>query len=427
MKNKKRIVIIGIIIGIIVILFWENEKSGIRGIDIGTVYGTEVIEGVNDTLPTHCVTEKGVIYAKNQRIYFLDYETSKEHILCDDVGCVHFSTDCGAFYNNYCIEGLAVYQGSVYHVDLSVDGKKYQLIRTDSSGNNKEVVTEVTIGSYGEGEWYLQQVNNVYYGYGYAYAELTYLYLCEDGEEITTTQCIAIKLKNGKIAELTEREAKNITYHIVNISKNSIVLRGEQVEDVENMIGKEMYFVYDFSEMRLKKKEENQITTYQTEYATNAVPTYDFLGVYCDNLVGEYFAERYLSENQTARLFLWDIGKNEKQPLVEIENCTPIMFGEGNYHQYVYDDKYILCSEKKQDGKIEIVRLNLETGKVEKLFEDTENITFRIVGQTSNSFIGKIYEFPDEEKMSVLLYQISKEDYYNNNFSAMRLIQQLEY
>ena len=96
MKKKGRIlaIVIGIVMVLGLILMFYNKKTGIHGFDVGEVYGSDVVEGVNDVMPTHCVTENGYLYAKNQRIYFFDFNTKTEHVLCDDLSCVHFSSDC---------------------------------------------------------------------------------------------------------------------------------------------------------------------------------------------------------------------------------------------------------------------------------------------------------------------------------------------
>lgn len=424
MKKKGRIlaIVIGIVMVLGLILMFYNKKTGIHGFDVGEVYGSDVVEGVNDVMPTHCVTENGYLYVKNQRIYFFDINTKTEHVLCDDLSCVHFSSDCGAFYNNYNIIGLAAYHGNIYHVDLSMDGRKYQLIRTDFGGNNKEVVADFKMGNYGENEWYLQQIGKVCYGYDQAYMELQYQSLSQDGNEIQTTQCVEIDLNTGRTIDITEREARNEAYEIESIVKEGVIIRRTLAEN-----DNEEYLFYQPASGELNLVEENRLVSYWTGYSMSTIPVYDFLGEYEGNPLYEHFAERYLSDKQNATMCSWNTSNNERKEILEIENCTPIMLGEGGYHQYVYDDKYLLCSEAKPNGKLDIIRLNLDTRKKKKLFEDTENISFRLIGQTRDSFIGKIYEFPDEESMLVSIYRIKKDDYYANDFSKKIFLQKIEY
>ena len=74
-----------------------------------------------------------------------------------------------------------------------------------------------------------------------------------------------------------------------------------------------------------------------------------------------------------------------------------------------------------EDERAKILEYDISERESRKLFEDERNISFRIIKEAQDVFIGKIYSFTGKE-MKHNIYAISKEDYYKGNIKdAKRL------
>lgn len=79
----------------------------------------------------------------------------------------------------------------------------------------------------------------------------------------------------------------------------------------------------------------------------------------------------------------------EKRQLASLGQGAFIMFGEGSVQDVVYDGHYALFLTYLGSGRANICRADLSSGETEVLFEDADNVTFRIIGDTKDALSGK--------------------------------------
>lgn len=121
------------------------------------------------------------------------------------------------------------------------------------------------------------------------------------------------------------------------------------------------------------------------------------------------------------RFFLWDIENKKQEEILRIEEGGLIATESGSILSVLYDSSKFLYCLYTEDERAKILEYDISERESRKLFEDERNISFRIVKEAQDVFIGKIYSFTGKE-MKHNIYVISKEDYYKGNIKdAKRL------
>ena len=421
--HKKWVILVVVLLLAVFLVFFAMRRKNISQNSIPETESRTLVCGVNEARPTHCVSGNGMLYGKNHSICYMDLTTKTEYVLCDEINCTHLTSKCSSHYSDD-MNGLALYQGNVYLFDLNDDGSAFEFIRMDTAGNHRKALVKISVGNFDVGEWFLLSVSQVYYCGDYAWAELTYDYTKENGATQQQTQCIRISLETGEIAELTPLQDIGVTYSYGGISDQRVLLE-KMWKDAEKKKTMYAHYACDAEKLDLSLLEEYEGIAVYNEDGTlkGCFPKYVFEGWYQDGFLFHEMNWELQNTENNADLWLWDTKNNVKTPVCMVEHGTAIMFGEGTIGNYVYDGENILFAIYKESGMIDIANVHLPTGEITPLFEDAMNVTFRIVGQTEDSFIGKIYDFERGTSTIIEVYEVKKEDYYQGNFDDMELLQ----
>ena len=424
-KKKKRTVIFFILVifvaGLLLLLFFRYRR-----IPAETISGTDgrsLTVGVNENLPTHCVTEGGMLYGKGHRIRYYDFATDTEYVLCDEINCTHLTPRCSSRYGDQ-MNGLALYGDFIYFFDGVDEGEAFELIRMDTAGNRRTVLASLKAGNFEPGNRYLHGIERAYYCGDYVWAELNYGYVREDGSEERQVQCVSISLDTGEVTDVTPTEETGAIYQYEGISEKEILLHKTWGVSPDLPAGMEAYLVYHVADGNMQILEEGeQRPEYNDDGSYNgALAKYQCLGWYEDRFLCREIQWEKEKGQREIHLFLWDPETGEKRQLASLGQGAFIMFGEGSVQDIVYDGHYALFLTYLGSGRANICRADLSSGESEVLFEDADNVTFRIIGDTKDAFIGKIYNL---ESLSVEtdVYAIKKADYYEGNFDNMTHLQ----
>lgn len=112
-------------------------------------------------------------------------------------------------------------------------------------------------------------------------------------------------------------------------------------------------------------------------------------------------------ENRSESISLWDIYNNHKTNILVLENGGTLAWEKGSAGLNIFDNGKFLYCIYKEGGEAEVHLYDLDSNKDQYLFSDNANISFRIIDDTQEFFIGKIYtDFGYE------VYKIRKDDYY---------------
>ncbi len=428
MGKKKKIVILVLLIAVTAILFAfcasrrSISSEGIREAQTNVPF----ISGVNPYIPSYCVTDGGILYAYGGNIRYFDLKERQEYVLCDRANCSHLTDDCGSYYPDDNIEGLALYQGYVYRIQKNEDANRFELIRTDTSGNDRKVIAKLDIGNYGSNGWYLYTVENVHYSEGVLWAQARWEYTKEDGTQVSCEPCIGVSLSTGEIFEVTPREMREYDCNIVGILEGKLLLREDWEDETKDETSpeahRETWMPYDMENDVLSTVDETmKIEMFGPEGEhTGWLTRYIIVGQYEGKfLMFEKEAEKKETEQDVA-LRLWDVEQNGVQDVCVLENSQMMQLNEDMLHDAVIDGRYLLYYHyPEQTGQKEVCRLDLSTGKSEVLFSVDRDWDYRIAAITSggDAFLLKNYQDADVE-----LYLISKEDYYAGRFDDMELL-----
>lgn len=420
-NSKKRIIVLVIILAVICAIFFVVRRKNISGDVIQKKERGPLVCGVNDVLPTHCVAEKGILYGKNHSICYLDLATDIEYVLCDEINCTHLTSACSSHYSDD-MNGLALYGGYVYLFDMSRDGGDFEFIQMDTSGNHRKVLAKIPVGNFDVEEWYLLSIANVYYCGDYAWVELNYEYTEKTGATRQQTQCIRVSLDTGNIAELTSLKDIGVTYTYEGISEQQILISKSWSEEKKPMYA---HYACNVEKLNLTLLEEYEsIITYNQDGSIRGIfPKYIFLGEYGDGFLFYEVQWELPNAENNPELEVWNTKKNLKEPVCRVEHGASIAFGESNIGNNILDGENILFALYKENGMIDIANVHLPSGEIMPLFEDTDNVTFRIVGQTEDVFIGKVYDLGEEAITKIDVYAVKKADYYEGNFDNMKHLQ----
>lgn len=414
---------------------------------------SNLVFGASESHETYSVSSSGIMYGSGNLIRYCDLETGESYILCDKSNCTHSSENCSAWYENeLSAYGIALYQGTVCYLRWVSSSNEYQLITMDLTGNNQRTVATIDGGNYEIGTWHISTVEDVYYRSGYAWIGLTYAYPESETESIECTQWISVDLSSGAVTELNELTTDGTEYSVKAIAENVIVLC-KRTSSLEELSEEDFYEAYERGEFGTDLQDaEDPYYEYQMKWypANNSLtdvlichnistgeetvleeapvsvsfeedgyllgtsPKYIFLGDY----EGLFLCEEMGSE-ETDRYFFWDPESGVQEEFLTIsddgsadDGGGTLAWENGSVYNVLYDGYGLLYCEYKENEMADIYLLNLETMDTKKLMEDKHSISFRIVGESDNYLIGKVYD-----DFGSTLYKISKEDYLNGDLS----------
>lgn len=419
-KRRRRAILLSVVfvtVAAVLLILLVRYRRIAPDVISETDTGTLTI-GVDEARPRLCVSENGILYGKNQLIYYVDLATKTEYVLCDEINCTHLTSRCSARYGDK-MRGLAQHGNRIYLFDQSMNGD-CRLIRMDTSGNQRKTLAEFPQGDFTPGSRYLYYVYNAYYCGNYAWAELYYGYMEEDGKETQQIQCVAVDLESGEVTELTPLEDIGVRYQFVAITEDYVMIyKGWNEHSADAM---EAYLLYDVKEQKLTQLEENpQHILYNADGTLNGtMPKYSFYGSYeGDFLFSEMDWDSFIRDmyHYDTIFQVWDPKTNQKEVLCTLENGGPMSVNDSDMSDNVFDGDQILIMEYQGTGDsvgemdVEICLLHLSDGSMEMLFEDTSQVEFPISGWTSDSFIGTTQRSEDLYSPTDV-YVIQKEDYY---------------
>lgn len=411
-----------------------------------------VIYGADGYGETYSVNEFGILYTKNNLICYCDIDTGETYALCGKSNCSHSNENCTAWYKEQTdINGVAFLGEKIYLLRKNYENNSYELLQMDVTGNNQKVICKIDIGSMKEKTWVLTSIENVYYCSGNAILETNYMFVSENTEDKKRTELryYIIDLTTGIINEIkknSSEESSKLT--LIGISDTNLIFQecvnkekllsedefkegyehGE-FDDISATLEideayfeyeskwypkhcnpQERYIRYDIIDSKQIILEEGEllITFDEEGYELGELPRYTILGSYDQKYV--VCAPNW--EMKGEKIFLWDVEKNEKMPVLEIDDGGCLSWETGRISQAVFEDEKFLYCEYIDENSANIYIYNLKEEKKQKLYEDERNISFRIIDDTEDSFIGKKYS---EDGYN--LYIILKDDYYEGNIN----------
>lgn len=418
-----------------------------------------VVFGAGALGQTYSVSEHGIFFLKNNKMQYFDLKAEESYVLCNQANCKHSDSGCNAWYENTLdATGLAMYGEKVYVLKLNSERNEYELIGMDITGTHQEIIHSLDIGNCKPDSWVLVNIGNVYYAGNVAWFTAQYQYLEQPSkigvamDHLECTILYGIDLKNGSIRKLNDLpqnksmfESKQnprykfefISEGYLMISKNWNALERlspegfhdlfEQGEFTEFSNSVDPYYEYlvwyqDNRELMFSYLLYNVSTgervvfdhgKHQPEYGEDGHvagynPKYNFIGTYAEKLI--YLIPDY---EKNSAVYLFDASKNENEHILDIENGGALVTaGWGDVNRCIIDNEKILYCLYKEDEKAEIFYYDIAAKETVRLFRDEKNITFRMIGETSDKYIGIMYRGIFLEPK---IYMIEKEDYYNGN------------
>lgn len=456
MKKKKILFITVSICAIAVILFFWRRGRNINDTIISEQTEDGVVFGAQGHGEDYSVSDSGLLFGKNGVIHYYDLMSDIDYVLCDKANCLHFDTECGAWYGDAAsLSGLALYRDRIFSFRKNEEKNIFELVSTNTSGNDRHIVSSIPIGSMEGGTWLLSSIEEVYYIADRAVARLNYIYVTdqtmeEDNMNLDETcgQYIWIDLKSGEITEINERSTEQVVWKLEGIQQDNLIfskrenriplLSKEEFESAyqtgkiqddglrtDNREERYYYYMNDWYPLHCEPfqtylcydwntLEETALDgqDMQIMYGTDGnylgeLSVYLFEGSYGDS----YLVEKPVWEGSGTELFLLNKETGEKTLLLHIEDGGILAMEQGNMISVIFEESKLLYCEYKAGEKADIFLFDIASKESRKLFEDERNITFRIIDDTQEYFIGKIYSESGYD-----LYKIAKNDYYNGSF-----------
>ena len=432
----------------------SNEKS-ISSVNIQTEQQENLVLGADGVAETYSVSDQGIVYSKDNHVKYYDFSEEEAYILCGRANCTHNDENCSAWCNSYIdTVGYALYQDRFYLFRKNTEENTYDFISMDVTGNNQKVITQIDIGEAEEGAWIAARLYNVYYYEDMAWISVNYQYVTHKDEAQECVTYMGINLHDGKISRINEPALTDTVYSMQGIVKGKPVLlkreanlkilsesefeseyesgtfagKMEESEDLyydylniwypRNCGYTDTYIIYEpISGKETMLETAPAFKTFDdNDNVTAILPKYIFLGEYNGNLLCE--ETDYTSYE---KVFLWDIENKKQEEILRIEEGGLIATESGSILSVLYDSSKFLYCLYTEDERAKILEYDISERESRKLFEDERNISFRIVKEAQDVFIGKIYSFTGKE-MKHNIYAISKEDYYKGNIKdAKRL------
>lgn len=411
--------------------------------------------GADGLAETYSVSNQGIVYAEDNHVKYYDFSDEESYILCGRVNCTHDSETCSAWCNSYIdTVGFALYQNNFYMFRKNPEENTYDLICMDATGNNQKVIAQIDIGKAEEGAWIATRLYNVYYYGDMAWISVNYQYVTKKEEARECIVYMGINLQDGKMTKVNEPILTDTdsVYSMEGIIKGKPVLLKRQAnlkilseKEFESeyesgafageIEGKEdlyynylyiwyprncgytdTYIVYDpiSGEETILEIAPALMSFGEDGNVESILPKYIFLGEYNGKLLCE--EPDYTSHE---RVFLWDIENENQEDILEVENGGIVAAESGSILSVLYDSSKFLYSINTEDGRAQIFEYDISKGENRGLFEDERNISFRIIREVQDSFIGKIYTLT-ATGMRHEIYMISKEDYYSGNIKKAK-------
>jgi len=409
----------------------------------------DLVFGADEMGQVYSICEHGIFYQKNSLMRYYDFEANKSYVLCDKPNCKHSDSSCGAWYGNMLdATGLALYGENLYVVKRNSERNTYELISMDMTGGSQKIVYSLDIGDMEPGAWVLSTIRRVYYAGGMAWFSVQYQYVGEAGEsgEFYSERIIGVNLRDGKAVTLNELSRDNAEYTIELVSKdyilickdwsaleklsqrafNEALLQGEYAEfsnaadpyyeyQLWYLKNRDLMFsclIYDVNSGEMSEFDSGKvkITYDENGLVSGSLPKYTFKGMYDGKII--YGIPDYEGYSP---VYIYDVKKNGSEHILDIENGgTLITAMSGDVMSSVTHDEKILYCLYTENETAKIYYYDLKTKEHVELFEDKRNITFRMIGETSDKYIGMIYG--DSGPGSA--YMIDKEDYISGNLKA---------
>lgn len=427
-RNRKIILLIFLLLATVFLFAFCSRRKSISGEGIREDSAKTSVHGVNPFVPSYCVTEGGVLFVYGGNIRYMDLTDRQEYVVCNRVNCTHLTPDCNSFYAGISDEpeGVALYQGYIYHFQKNKNDNAMELIRTDTFGGDKKVIVRLDIGNYDNDSWMLSSVENVNYSDGMLWAEALYQYITENGEALAHRQCIGVDLDQEELFEVTPREKEESDWNLVGMKPGTLLLRKDWMDETKDQntpeAHRETWARYDVGKKELTVLAE----TTKKEMPGDNGENWGWLTRYI--ILGEYRGEFLLFEEENekerterdVKLQTWNLEDNQIRDVCTLEKCILLRLNEDMRHDVVVDEKFLLFYHYVNgETEKEVCRLNLSTGAVDTLFKVPGDWDYRIAGETSDdkSFLLKRYVDADVE-----LYLISKVDFYSGNPEAMELL-----
>ena len=116
-------------------------------------------------------------------------------------------------------------------------------------------------------------------------------------------------------------------------------------------------------------------------------------------------------------VFIYDPKSSKSESVPETERGALLINEESGFGFFnsILDTEKLLYCIYKDGGRADICTCNIRTKEHIKLFEDDERITFRIIGEINDKYIGHKVNFRSETQTLSL---ISKEDCLKGNLGA---------
>ena len=444
------LICLGILIAVGVCLLRSSKGMSRPSIEMnqtedGLVFGASAIGG------TFSICEYGLFFLDDGKMQYYDFKAKNAYILCDKANCRHSDEACGAWYDNSSVRnavGLALYLGKVYIVKLNQRLNSYEILCMEPSGTGQKVIYSLNIGDATKGSWIVSDIANVYYAGGMAWMSVNYVYINDvDEADFFTTQCIiGINLSTGDVVKLGEPSKEDINYEIefitpeylVYIRKWNRVARLSHEKFNSAMIGGEFpdfkdssdpyyeywlwyeehkglsyeYNIYEVSSGEISEFDNGEYSRNYNEYGSfvGVLPKYYFSGLVGSQLV--YGIPDY--ENENVMMYTFDIETGDTKEIIHIKNGGTLGVAEaGNISVGVTRDHKIVCCEYTENETAQIFYYDLASGERKDLFMDDRRITFRMIGETSDMYIGKI-----ESDFGSNVYSISKDAYERGDLKA---------
>jgi hypothetical protein len=377
-------------------------------------------------------------------------------VLCDKANCRHSDKSCGAWYEfMFDATGFAMYGDRLYVVQKNAANNSYDLVSMDVTGNDRKVVRSLDIGDYTSGAWVLSGIERAYYFRGAAVLVAKYAYIQGEhnlgSDGTSSTQILEISLSDGTYHALNELSAEDgdytITVELVSDeyiifekqwSEPSLLAEAEFEDEVERGGFPEFsgdpdpYYRYTLWHQNnceylyldvIYDRASGEFATFDQGKCTIL---YEPDGQYSSRLPKNFFGGGYAGdilyggldfEDKRSPIYRGGAQRDESDLLFEVENGGFLLASNfSGLMNLVVDRERLLYCKYKDDGMADIYEYSLNTGEHAYLYTDKRNITFRLIGESSGKYIGKMYSNMD----IIPVYAIDKDAYNNGNFSAAK-------
>ncbi|MCH1984502.1 hypothetical protein MCG98_18270 [Ruminococcus sp. OA3] len=436
------------------LFFGVRTRSMPAEIKLSQTNEDAVVYGADGWGESYSVNDYGMLYARDNVIRYYDLGAEESYALCDKANCLHLNEKCTAWYRDWtAVHGIAYYQDGICLFKRNDDKNTYELIRMDVTGKNQKVIARLDIGDWKSGSWYLSSLGDIYYSAGRAVVGADYTWIEGEGDSSQTQNCIQyllIDMVDGAVSEVNEKTTDSTVYELQGISEDALFFK-KTVSEIEQLSEKEFEEAYASGMFRGEIHTEDSMERYleyqgkwypahsdqKDEYIkynikdssetlleeTPLTMTFDEEGYLVETLskyivLGSYEQSYLVSEpdwdHESGEYFLWDLAKNEKTPLFNIEHGGTLAWETGSLALGIYDESKILYCEYIDETTANILEHDLKTGDSRELFEDVRNISFRIINVTEEFFIGKIYT-----DTGYGVYKIRREDYFAGNLDKV--------